>query len=90
MVIAAMTVLLVSLSRHSALDGAGGQAGNDPSLEHEHDDNDGDGDNDGSGHDGRHRRLELDWPVKNDSAAGTVRALFVEVSEAARRNSFQQ
>ena len=31
-----------------------------------------------------------DWPVKNDSAAGTVRALFVEVSEAARRNSFQQ
>src|SRR5262245_19628553 len=35
-----------------------------------------------------------DWnceaPVKNDNAAGTVRALSVEVSEIARRNSFQQ
>src|SRR3954454_13743323 len=31
-----------------------------------------------------------DAPVKNDSAAGTVRALSVEVSEMARRNSFQQ
>src|SRR4029078_12686839 len=35
-----------------------------------------------------------DWnceaPVKNDSAAGTVRARSVEVSEIASRNSFQQ
>src|SRR6187401_657663 len=31
-----------------------------------------------------------DEPVKNVSAAGTVRARFVEVSEAASRNSFQQ
>src|SRR4051812_28398891 len=35
-----------------------------------------------------------DWnceaPVKNDKAAGTVRALSVEVSEMASRNSFQQ
>ena len=31
-----------------------------------------------------------DEPVKNDSAAGTVRARSVEVSEAASRNSFQQ
>src|SRR6476660_5832607 len=35
-----------------------------------------------------------DWnceaPVKNESAAGTVRALSVEVSEIASRNSFQQ
>ena len=35
-----------------------------------------------------------DWnceaPVKNDSAAGTVRARFVDVSEMASRNSFQQ
>ena len=31
-----------------------------------------------------------DWPVKNVSAAGTVRARSVEVSDAASRNSFQQ
>src|SRR3954471_13016905 len=31
-----------------------------------------------------------DAPVKNDSAAGTVRARSVEVSEIASRNSFQQ
>src|SRR3954452_14426705 len=35
-----------------------------------------------------------DWnceaPVKNERAAGTVRALSVDVSEIARRNSFQQ
>src|SRR3954467_15017385 len=51
-VIAATRVLLVSLARRSAFDGARGQAGDDPSLEHQHDDDNGDGDDDGGGHHG--------------------------------------
>src|SRR6185295_2825273 len=35
----------------SALDGAGGQAGDDAPLEEQHDDDDGDGDDDRRGHD---------------------------------------
>ena len=77
-------------SHGSSLHCSGGQPGDDPALESQHQDDDGDRDDDRRGHDVGHRGLEIDAPWKKASAAGTVRALSVDVSEMANRKSFQQ